>query len=145
MSYSECIAKLRSRSVGRIAVSAEPFPVVFPVNYVMVSDDDAGDVPGHAWVAIRTRPGNTIDEAGLFVGFEIDEIDESGVQGWSVLVRGTMHVVDEDAAEMRTRFDPGPALAADRERWLRIQPTHVSGRELLPGSEAWAFSDAGYL
>ena len=41
---------------------ADPYPLIFPVNYRLVELPD-GQTPGHTWIAIRTRPGNTIDRA----------------------------------------------------------------------------------
>jgi hypothetical protein len=49
-----------------------------------------------------------IDRAELLVAFEIDSIDPYHQQGWSVLVRGTLHHVDPDAADFRQRFDSAP-------------------------------------
>lgn len=90
-------------------------------------------------VAVRTRPGNVIERGGLQVAFEIDEIDPLRQDGWSVLVRGTLHHVDPEAAGFKDRFDPHPWLVADRDAWLVIAPFSVSGRRLHPTTEEPAF------
>src|SRR4051794_23972621 len=95
-----CLALLRAHTVGRVAVVVNEFPIVLPVNYKLV------ETGGPVWVALRTRPGNVIDRASKPVAFEIDRIDSSEHEGWSVLVRGTLHHADADAADFRERFDP---------------------------------------
>ena len=79
------------------------------------------------------------------VAFEIDEIDAANRQGWSVLVRGTLHHVDPDAAGFRERFDPEPWILADRDAWLIIDPFAITGRRLHPDAREWAFHTLAYL
>jgi nitroimidazol reductase NimA-like FMN-containing flavoprotein (pyridoxamine 5'-phosphate oxidase superfamily) len=129
--------------VGRIAVSVGGHPLIFPVNYRVVEDLDGGTVRRLVWIALRTRPGNVIDTAPRFVSFEIDEFDPAHRQGWSVLVTGLLHRVDEAAAEFGDRFDPEPWLSA-RDEWLVIEPTRVTGRRITDDGD-WAFSTAAYL
>jgi nitroimidazol reductase NimA-like FMN-containing flavoprotein (pyridoxamine 5'-phosphate oxidase superfamily) len=88
LSLDECLDLLRSGSVGRIAVLDGDTPVALPVNYRLV------EVPAMTWIAIRTRPGNVIDQAPMKVSFEIDGIDLVRERGWSVVARGTLHRVD---------------------------------------------------
>ena len=139
LSPDACDTLLRETSVGRLAFVVDGSPVVFPVNYRMV------ETAGRTWIALRTRPGNVIDQAPKMVAFEIDGIDREHEQGWSVLVRGTLHHVDPDAAGFRERFDPEPWLGADRDAWLVIEPFAVSGRRLHPQEREWAFHLRAYL
>jgi nitroimidazol reductase NimA-like FMN-containing flavoprotein (pyridoxamine 5'-phosphate oxidase superfamily) len=135
----ECLRLLRETAVGRIAVIVDEFPVVLPVNYRLV------ETTGVTWVALRTRPGNVIDQASQNVAFEIDGMDPIYKQGWSVLVRGTMHHVDADAADFRERFDPEPWILAERDAWLVIDPFAITGRRLHPEVTEWVFHARGYL
>jgi nitroimidazol reductase NimA-like FMN-containing flavoprotein (pyridoxamine 5'-phosphate oxidase superfamily) len=137
--YEECLLLLRENAVGRIGVVMNDFPIVLPVNYRLVEST------GIVWVALRTRPGNVVDRASMNVAFEIDGIDAAHRQGWSVLVRGTVHRVDPDAAEFRNRFDSEPWLGAGRDSWLVIQPFAISGRQLHAAEPEWAFHIRGYL
>ncbi len=139
LSPTTCLAYLRSNSVGRIAVVSEGFPLVLPVNYRLV------ETLGLTWIALRTRPGNTIDRASERAAFEIDGIDPSRHRGWSVLVRGTLLAVDPDAADFRERFDSAPWLGAERDAWLMIEPFSITGRELHPAEDEWAFHVGAYL
>ena len=135
----ECLQLLREHSVGRIAVVIDDNPVIVPVNYRLVEASDL------TWVALRTRPGNIIDRAPMNAAFEIDGIDPFHQQGWSVLVRGTLHHVDPDAADFRERFDPQPWLTAERDAWLVVQPFAISGRRLHAAEREWAFHYRAYL
>lgn len=139
LSFEECLELLRREEVGRIAVIVNEFPVVVPVNYRLV---EAG---GRTWVALRTRPGNVIEQGFMNVAFEIDDVDPAHRQGWSVLVRGTLHHVNPDAAGFRERFDPEPWLLADREAWLIVDPVTITGRRLHAEGVAWAFHARAYL
>jgi nitroimidazol reductase NimA-like FMN-containing flavoprotein (pyridoxamine 5'-phosphate oxidase superfamily) len=124
LSHEECLELLREGVVGRIAFSVDGFPVILPVNY-RLAETSRG-----VWIALRTRPGNIIKRAPVNVAFEIDGIDQSRRQGWSVLARGTLHAVDPEAADFRERFDPHP--------WL-------TGRRLHGARPEWAFIDGAYL
>ncbi len=139
LGIDECRALLRAHTVGRIAVVVNENPIVLPVNYRMVETD------GITWIAIRTRPGNVLDRSGSTVAFELDGIDLVHREGWSVLVRGTLHAVDPDAADFQARFGPDPWFATDRDRWLVIQPFDISGRRLRTEDEEWAFQPRSYL
>jgi nitroimidazol reductase NimA-like FMN-containing flavoprotein (pyridoxamine 5'-phosphate oxidase superfamily) len=139
LEYEECVNQLRVGSVGRIAVIEHGFPVVLPVNYRLV------ETTGPPWVAIRTRPGNVLDQRSAPVAFEIDNIDPTYQRGWSVLVRGTLHHVNPDSADFRERFDPQPWLAQDRDAWLIIEPFAITGRRLHHAEVEWAFHPRAYV
>ena len=83
-------------------------PVVLPVNYRSV------ETSGKTWVALRTRPGNVIEHEAMKVAFEIDGTDAANRQGWSVLVRGTLHHVDADAAGSASDLIPNLGFCGSR-------------------------------
>jgi hypothetical protein len=62
-----------------------------------------------------------------------------------VLVRGTLHRVDPDAADFENRFDSHPWLVAERDAWLVIQASAITGRQLHSATREWAFHPSGYL
>jgi Pyridoxamine 5'-phosphate oxidase len=135
----KCMLLLRERSVGRIAVVDDGSPIVLPVNYRLV------ETSGPTWLALRTRPGNVLDQSPMRVAFEIDEIDAVHHEGWSVLVRGTLQHVDPDAAGFRERFDPEPWMLDERDAWLVIEPFAITGRRLHAAEREWAFHIRAYL
>ncbi len=134
-----CLQHLRSAQVGRLAIVLDEYPLVLPVNYRLV------ETSGLTWVALRTRPGNVIEQASPRVAFEIDEIDATHRSGWSVLVRGTLQPVNPDAAGFRERFDTEPWLTSERDAWLVIEPFAITGRALHPAGQDWAFHAEAYL
>lgn len=139
LDLDSCLAHLRSERVGRLAIVLDEAPIVLPVNYRLV------ETLGLTWVALRTRPGNVLDQPSTKVAFEIDGIDEAHHRGWSVLVRGTLHHIDADAASFRDRFDAAPWLESERDAWLVIEPFAITGRELHPSEPDWAFHLRAYL
>jgi hypothetical protein len=126
LSVDECMALLDAHPVARIAF-VEPdtgWPVVVPVNIGVV------DRQRHRWIALRTRAEGMVDPTRRV--------------GWSVLVRGTLHTVDADAADFDERFDPGPWLD-DRNRWLVVEPALITGRRLTGDVIEWGFAFEAYL
>jgi hypothetical protein len=139
LSPAACRDRLREHSVGRIAFIVNDFPVVVPVNYRFV------DEGGKTWIALRTRHGGVIEHEGMKVAFEIDGIDPTSRQGWSVLARGTLHHVDPGASGFRDRFDPDPWILEDRDAWLIVDPFAITGRRLHAAEREWAFHRLAYL
>ena len=134
-----CLEYLRMEQVGRIAIIVDGSPIVLPITYRLL------ETSGLTWIALRTRPGNVIDQASMNAAFEIDGIDPARRGGWSVLVRGALQHVDPEAASFRERFDPEPWMTTDRGLWLIIEPYAITGRELHPSEQDWAFHPTAYL
>lgn len=125
LSPDECRARLSTHGVGRVAVSTPSGPAVIPVNYEVV--DDA--------IAFRTTPASAPAAAvGTDVAFEVDHVDEAMSQGWSVLVIGPARVVTEPEAVRRLadRAHTKPWAGGEREMWVSIQPTRLTGRRISP-------------
>ncbi len=140
MSADECWALLRQQVVGRIAFVTDGLPVVFPVNYRVVT---VGDVP---WIILRVRPQHSIDHAPPFVAFEIDGVDGSSREGWSVLVRGALqHLDPHEVEQLPGPADPEPWVEHDRTSWLAVKSRAVAGRRLRAPEREWAFSSDAYL
>jgi nitroimidazol reductase NimA-like FMN-containing flavoprotein (pyridoxamine 5'-phosphate oxidase superfamily) len=121
MSTSACLERLRSCDVGRLAVSTERHPEVFPINYVV----------DHGTVVFRTAEGTKLDAvaAGSDVTFEADGYDDETGDAWSVIVKGR-------AAEMTALADRFEALdlplfpwhVSPKHHFVRIEPVEMSGR-----------------
>lgn len=87
----------------------------------------------------RTTPASPLDEdlrtgiegADYKVAFEIDSIDAAAREGWSVMVQGAAHPVEDRAerTELTTAgVDPWPG--GDKELFIRIAPTRITGRRI---------------
>jgi nitroimidazol reductase NimA-like FMN-containing flavoprotein (pyridoxamine 5'-phosphate oxidase superfamily) len=134
LSLDECLERLASNQVGRIALFVDEYPLIVPVNYRLI------DLPGRRWIAVRTRRGGVIERSDVYVAFEIDEIDRERRTGWSVVVRGTLHHVDPDAADFRLRFDPDSWVAREHDVWMVIDAFQITGRELSDPALPWELS-----
>lgn len=124
----ECRSLLSTHGVGRVAVTTSDGPAVVPVNYEVV--DDA--------IAFRTAPGSVPAAAvGSEVAFEVDHVDEAMSQGWSVLVVGPARAVtDPDAVrELTDHAHTTPWAGGEREMWVSIRPTRVTGRRITPAEQ----------
>ena len=85
-------------------------------------------------IVFRTSPHGVLStlERRTRVAFEIDDIDVPGRQGWSVLIQGPAHHVSADERESAERAGVEPWPAGDRELFIRIVPTRVTGRRIEP-------------
>jgi nitroimidazol reductase NimA-like FMN-containing flavoprotein (pyridoxamine 5'-phosphate oxidase superfamily) len=127
LSPDECVRLLRTRSFGRIGLSADALPVVLPVNYVVVDHS----------VVIRTGKGTRLSAAArnAIVAFEVDDVDrESGLE-WSVMIQG---LATETTARTCAQIADAPELArwidAVGNRHFSISVDRISGRRLrAPG------------
>lgn len=124
LNRDECI-KLMERHpicVGRIAL-AGPRPTILPVNYAI----------DHGRVVFRTDPGTKLHAAldESFVAFEVDWVEPTWQMGWSVVVRGQAHVVDDPTELQRLRRLPlAPWVAGEKEHFVSIDAQMISGRRL---------------
>jgi hypothetical protein len=123
---AECRRLLSTSGVGRVAVSTQHGPAVVPVNYEVV--DGA--------IAFRTAPDSVPAAAvGAEVAFEVDHVDEAMSRGWSVLVVGPARVVTDTEAvrELVDRAHASPWAGGEREMWVSIEPTRITGRRITEG------------
>ncbi|MER5436438.1 pyridoxamine 5'-phosphate oxidase family protein [Streptomyces sp. NPDC002588] len=124
----ECRARLGTHGVGRVAVSTPDGPAVVPVNYDVI--DDA--------LVFRTAPHSAPASAvGAEVAFEVDHVDEAMSRGWSVLVVGPARVVTEPGMvrKLADRAHTGPWAGGDREMWVSIRLTRVTGRRITSAEQ----------
>jgi nitroimidazol reductase NimA-like FMN-containing flavoprotein (pyridoxamine 5'-phosphate oxidase superfamily) len=122
-----CLRLLKTVSVGRVGVTVDALPSVLPVNFVV--DDGT--------IVFRTVRGSKLDTAtvGMVVAFEADHYGaETDRWGWSVLVRGVAEEITESADLERVRSLPLESWAFDgsADRYLKIAPTLISGRRIIP-------------
>jgi hypothetical protein len=131
---ADCLTLLEANDVGRICVMDDGYPTAFPVSYRLVEFD------GDPMLAIRTRPGNSLDHVGEHVGFEIDGVGPGRDSGWSVVVRGRLEPVSPGAD-----VDSYPMITSQRDAWRVIVPAKITGRGVLADPTRWSFNPAGYL
>jgi len=127
---AESLRLIASGGIGRIAYQSRFGPAILPVNYRW--HDGA--------IVFRTARHSALDEdlqtgiaGGEYkVAFEIDEIDTVAREGWSVLIQGPAHHVSEAEREAAIEAGVEPWPAGERELFVRIVPTHLTGRRISP-------------
>ncbi|MFD0775057.1 helix-turn-helix domain-containing protein [Streptomonospora algeriensis] len=125
LTAEECLALVGPGGVGRAAFTetAGTAPVVLPVNYVL----DGGAVVFRTaadGIIARYAPGP--------MSFQVDRLDETMSEGWSVLFTGRSRVIG-DAAELavlREHRALRPWAGGDRETWIRLEPERITGRRV---------------
>ncbi|HEY5114846.1 MAG TPA: pyridoxamine 5'-phosphate oxidase family protein [Nakamurella sp.] len=121
----ECLRRLGSARVGRVAFVSQGDPVILPVNHGMDGES----------VIFRTASGSKLlaSDSELPVAFEVDGYDVDRRAGWSVMVRGVATTV-EDQEEIKRLNLIGVWPWADlveRNHWVRIRTFSVTGRQTV--------------
>ncbi len=128
LSDEQCLARLRSSTVGRVGFVDAGSPSILPVNYAM---------DGRA-IVFRSAPGSKLS-AGMMqrpVAFEIDAWNAVDHLGWSVLAKGIAdEVLDGEEIARLEQLPVRPWSRPDlRDHWVRIMIEELSGREVTrPG------------
>lgn len=122
MTQRECGQLLAANHFGRIAVNDDTGPVVLPVNYVMDGDS----------VLFRSDSGTKLKAGlrGARASFEIDAVDEGTRTGWSVLARGTLTDVYDEAERARADRIPLQPFIGGRTYYLRLLVYELTGRRI---------------
>jgi uncharacterized protein len=108
---------------GRVAFVLDGVPAVRPVNCGALNRQ----------VVFRTGADTTLGQmaGGSPVAFELDHTDQVSESGWSVIVTGQLWPVTE-AAELAllAEFELHPWAPGVKDRWMKVIPTAVTGREV---------------
>lgn len=129
LSDAECVELLRSHSFGRLALTEDGQPQIFPVNYA--ADSSA--------VVFRTAPGMKLATAPMSkVAFEIDEVDHERGVAWSVVMLGVAHEITHTVDVLSERLRAlvvEPMAPGEHENWIAVIRHGISGRRfrLRPG------------
>jgi nitroimidazol reductase NimA-like FMN-containing flavoprotein (pyridoxamine 5'-phosphate oxidase superfamily) len=121
----QCWAQLESAAVGRLGFVDRGEPIVLPVAIgvwegCMVFSTDTGSKLD---AAIMNRP----------VALEIDDWDAETRTGWSVLVKGTAMLVD-DQREIASldRLGVAPWVRPEVPKtWVRVLANEITGRRIV--------------
>ena len=123
LTEERCWQLLEQKRVGRLAISIQNEPDVFPVNYRV----DNGRL------YVQTAAGIKLAAAvlGTAVAFEVDAIDEENELGWSVVVKGAAKELETlDDRLLAEDLHIEPWARGQKNRFVEIVPTKVTGREL---------------
>lgn len=125
----ECLRLISPGGVGRVAFNSPEGPMILPVNYRLF---------GGA-VVFRTATGGKlaqelstgVEGVEFKIAFEIDRIDETTEEGWSVIVHGPAHHVSADELDSVTASGLESWAGGSREHFMRIVPTRITGRRIV--------------
>lgn len=117
---AECWELLSVSPVGRIAVMTPDGPEIYPINIAV--DDET--------LVFRTDPGSKLAALASEprVAIEVDHIDPVARDGWSVVVVGRVEELGGDQVVAAMELGLEPWTIGEKARWLRLNPTRVSGR-----------------
>jgi nitroimidazol reductase NimA-like FMN-containing flavoprotein (pyridoxamine 5'-phosphate oxidase superfamily) len=131
LSEAECWELISAGGIGRIGYSGRYGPMIQPVNYKVLDKAIIFRTAQHSAMGEDLRTG--IAHAEYKVAFEIDNYDMARRSGWNVLIQGDAHHVDsepERAGVVQAGVESW--VAGERELFLRIVPTRVTGRRVVP-------------
>lgn len=131
LTTKQCWKLLSDTSVGRLAVTVDGKPDVFPVNYKIDGES----------LLFRTGAGtkiNAINE-NASVAFEADAVSAEFGLAWSVVVKGNAEIVPADNNELNTTTHGlFPWQGVGKSHLIRIVPENITGRRFtLDASMTW--------
>ncbi|MEH1017325.1 pyridoxamine 5'-phosphate oxidase family protein [Micromonospora sp. CPCC 206060] len=127
LSRHEALRLLAGVAMGRVVFTQRALPAIRPVNHIL----DNGDV------IIRTNLASSVAanvdrRPGTVVAYEADVIDPDTRTGWSVVVTGVAHLVDNPRDQARYEALLRPWVSNPADCVLRIRPDIVTGFRLTP-------------
>jgi transcriptional regulator with XRE-family HTH domain len=129
LTVDECKAHVATGGIGRFLFD-DPGrgPVAIPVNYKMDGDDVIFRTSGTSGVGAEMRINAALAQR---VSFDVDQLDDSLAEGWSVLLSGTARVIT-DPAELQRAMALGiePWAGGERDVYIRLMPSQITGRRI---------------
>lgn len=123
LTREQCEAHLEAGGVGRVVFSTDRGPVALPVNFEFTDGDLVVSTDVDKATLLESLPS---------VGFEIDRVDESMSEGWSVLVTGTARYVDDPEELLRlSSLDLEAWAGGARHALICITPEEITGRVIV--------------
>jgi uncharacterized protein len=123
LSPGDCQALIRGGGIGRVGVSVDALPAIFPVRFALMGGG----------IVFRTDSETLSADAvtNAIVAFEADSVDDLG-DGWSVLVVGRAVAIEDAAALEAARQLPlAPLSSSDGDQFICLPAERISG---------WAFT-----
>ncbi|MGV8912755.1 MAG: pyridoxamine 5'-phosphate oxidase family protein [Rhodoglobus sp.] len=125
-----CWELLRTASLGRIAVSFQGEPEIYPVNFVAVNKR----------LLLRTAQGTKLLKLTINdrVALETDSVGTH--VAWSVVVKGTARAIESQTEiDAANELPLRPLIPTLKYVWVEITPTEVTGRrfQLAPEPERY--------
>jgi nitroimidazol reductase NimA-like FMN-containing flavoprotein (pyridoxamine 5'-phosphate oxidase superfamily) len=128
LSTAACWALLRSVETGRLGVTSNGEPDIFPVNFVV----------DHGTLVFRTATGAKMTAAlSGRVAFEADGLDPAANQAWSVVIKGRAEQVKKLYELLDTTALPlFPWHTSPKHHLIRIVVEEITGRRFAIADRA---------
>jgi hypothetical protein len=127
MDEAECRDHLGSGGIGRCLFWEGRGPVALPVNFRLVRGDILFSAGAHTVLSVLATESR--------VTFEVDHLDETVGEGWSVVVSGQAHLLTTPGEIDAVRsLGVAPYMDGGLETFVRIVPTEITGRRVRIGS-----------
>jgi nitroimidazol reductase NimA-like FMN-containing flavoprotein (pyridoxamine 5'-phosphate oxidase superfamily) len=130
LDQDQCLKLISPGGIGRIAYTGRFGLALLPVNYTLQDGAIVFRTAEHGPLDEDLRTGVT--NADYKVAFEIDDIDPDARRGWSVLIQGPAHHVTGAGEEAVRQAGVESWAPGDRELFVRIVPTRITGRRVGP-------------
>jgi transcriptional regulator with XRE-family HTH domain len=129
LTTDECRAHVAAGGIGRfLFVDPGRGPVAIPVNYKTDGDDVIFRTTGTSGVGADIWLTAALAQK---VSFDVDHLDDTLSEGWSVLLSGTARVITDPAELDRVKgLDIEPWAGGDRNVYVRLTPTEITGRRI---------------
>ncbi len=126
---AECLRLIAPGGIGRIAYTGMYDLTVLPVNYKLIDGSILFRTSADSLTVEDLRTG--IEGSEYRVAFEVDDFSPGAREGWSVLVQGPAHHLD-DAAERAEAMTAGIEAwpGGERDHFIKISPMRVTGRRI---------------
>jgi uncharacterized protein len=122
LSESSCWALLEPSSFGRLGLSVDGQPQIFPVDFYARRPD----------ILFRTAAGTKLREisSNSRVAFEVDHRGKG--ESWSIVVNGAARILDTEAEIATADRAPLPSwIPTAPYRYIRITPSAIRGRRFV--------------
>ena len=126
----ESVEWLESDTVGRLCVIDFGYPLAFPINYRLLRDGE------NFRVVFRAVPHSVVGRYEGPASLEVDHIDDTRLNAWSVIVRGELR----GAVGQVDLPDTYPLVIEGRNLWKVLEVTSISGRRFTSTTSADGFS-----
>jgi hypothetical protein len=121
LSFDECWELLEGDTLGRLGLTVDGHPEIFPVNYVVHRRSIVFRTSGvtKLWNAKEERPA----------ALEIDGYDPHTEEEWSVVVRGDTEIIDDQAdKDAMDSLGLEPWQPGGKAHYIRLTARALTGR-----------------
>lgn len=129
LSPDACWALMRSVQTGRLGVTVNGEPDIFPVNFLV----------DHGTVVFRTAPGTKMSAAlnTSRVAFEADGLDAATGHAWSVVIKGRAEAIKQLHELLDTAALPlYPWHGSPKHHLIRVVAQEITGRRFAIAERA---------